>query len=109
MVAGHYGRLGPSAQRLVGMEVRDVYGPVPIPRQSMEESAWDQTRKQSRVLWRIALVCETSVVFLNGWMIVIRVSPSKIVPQKIFPRKIVQSLNYAYCDGTKQEKPLLFF
>ena len=50
MVDGHYGRLGPSAQRLVGMEDRHVSGHVPIPRLSMEESAWDRTRKQSRVL-----------------------------------------------------------
>ena len=45
MAAGHYGQHGLRAQRLVGLEEKNVTEPVPIPRQNMEECALDRVFK----------------------------------------------------------------
>ena len=57
MVVGQTGRPGQSVQRLVGMEPRLDCEPVPIPRQSMEENAWDLANRWNRVLRRDVQVC----------------------------------------------------
>lgn len=61
MVVGQNGLPGHSVQGLVVMEVRRDVGPVPIPHQSTEESAWGQAFTRNRVSGRDALVCETFV------------------------------------------------